>query len=372
MTPTLAQCLGRKGNDLAAVRILAAVAVLYAHAWIVTTPGVRTEDFFHVFGFSPDFHGVHAFFILSGLLLTRSLMEKPDALRFVIARLARYLPAIFAAACCAALVVGPIATRLPLRDYFAGGAPFRFIAAVTTLADVNATLPGVFEANREPGILFVPLWTIHYELVFALVLAVISSLGLLRRRRLVLAGLLATLAVNVVWFWNGEEHAHLGSPHHLVRFCSAFGLGIALAVFADKIPVSNRLLLGLAVVAAPLAYSHVAALAGMILIAYAMLCVGFTGGRLAGGLGRLGAWSYGFYVWGYLIEQTIAWSAPGLSAWAVWGVAFCLALAAGWLSWELVERPCVARVSAVAGAARALIRLPRRKAAPPSVPLGRE
>jgi peptidoglycan/LPS O-acetylase OafA/YrhL len=270
----------------------------------------------------------------------------------------RYAPAILVAAAVAAFVVGPIVTTLPLRDYFGSGRPFAFVGAVATLLDVNATLPGVFQDNPRPGILFVPLWTIHYELAFALVLACAGALGLLRARRLALACLGVVLAVNVAWFWNGDEHAHLGSPHHLVRFASTFGLGAVTALYAERIPVSNRFLLVLAAATAPLAFSHVAALAGMLLLAYAILCIGFSGGAVAGALGRLGTWSYGFYVWGYLIEQTLASVAPDWSGWAIWAAAFPPALLAGALSWRLIERPAIARTSAVAEAARrALLRI---------------
>lgn len=60
MTQTLADWLARKHNDLAAARMLAATAVLWAHARVVTEPGLKTADFPHVFAFSPDFHGVRA------------------------------------------------------------------------------------------------------------------------------------------------------------------------------------------------------------------------------------------------------------------------------------------------------------------------
>lgn len=366
MTPTLADCLDRKDNDLAAVRILAATAVLHAHGWIVVTPGIKTADFMHVFGFTLDFHGVHAFFILSGMLLMRSLMTRPDALRFTVARIMRYVPGILAAALFAALVIGPLVTTLSLADYFGSGAVAAFVAAVTTLYDVNATLPGVFMEAAEPGILFVPLWTIHYELVFAIALGLAFALGLMSLRRLVVAGLVGVLAVNVVWFWNGEEHAHLGSPHHLVRFVSTFGLGVAMALFAERIPVSNRMFLTVLAAAIPLAFTPVATLAGMLLIAYSILWIGFCHGRIAHALAQIGVWSYGFYVWGYMIEQVAAWFAPDASGYAIALAAFPLALAAGALSWVFVEKPAIA----LTGPLTAAIRRPftRRRAVEPSVP----
>ncbi|GLK78337.1 acyltransferase family protein [Methylopila turkensis] len=367
MTPTLADCLDRRSNDLAAVRIIAAAAVLWAHAWVVTTPGLKTADFMHVFGFSLDFHGVHAFFILSGMLLARSYMTRPDALRFVVARLMRYLPGIFVSTAIAALVIGPLVTRLPLEAYFADGAPFRFIAAVTSLVDINATLPATLDRGAEPNTLYIPLWTVRYELVFAICLAVAGALGLIGRRMLTLAALVATLAVNVVWFWNGEAaHLDLGTPHHLVRFASAFGIGIALATFADRIPVSKRLFALVAAVAAPLAFTQLAALAGMALIAYAIVVIGFARPPLAGALARLGTWSYGFYVSGFLIEQCLVHAAPSLSAVGVFLLAFPLALVAGWLSWRYVEAPSIGLVNPITGAIAR--RLPWRDGAADPLP----
>lgn len=353
MTPTLAECLNRPHNDLAAVRILAATAVLHAHAWFTAVPGMKTGDFLHVFAFTFDFHGVHAFFILSGLLLTRSIIDRPDALRFVVARMTRYLPAVLLAALTAAFVIGPIVTSAAPADYFTAGLA-AFVLKITSFANVNATLPGVFDANPFPGNLFIPLWTIRYELAFAIVLAAIGALGLLRYRMLVLAGFAATLAVATIWFWNGEEHLALGTPHHLVRFATTFGIGVAMGVFADRIPVSNRIMLGVGLVAAALAFTHLAAIAGFALIAYGIVWIGFCAPPLAGRLARLGVWSYGFYVWGFLIEQTVAYALPGASAWTVLAWSFPLALLAGWASWVFVEKPSIAYTSAIASAIRRL------------------
>lgn len=367
---TLASCLARRDNALAAVRILAATAVLYTHAFIIASGGTTDEAFAHPFAFRIDFHGVHAFFILSGLLLTRSLIERPDALRFIVARLVRYMPGILVAALAAAFVVGPLVTHLPLADYFRSGRPFVFVAEVTSLANVNALLPGVFDTSPDRGNLFIPLWTIHYELVFAVILAIAYALGLLRDRRIALAGLGVALAVNVVWFWNGVGHPELGWPHHLVRFTSTFGIGVALALFAERVPVSRRIGAAVVAVAVALAFTPLAALAGMALIAYAILVIGFAGGPLAAALAQLGVWSYGFYVWGYLIEHTLAYLRPDWSGWTVWVAAFPIALTAGALSWRFLEQPLIARTGVITRALRG--RLGRRSGAEASVPLGSE
>lgn len=349
MTPTLAECLDRKSNNLAAVRILAATAVLWAHAWVVTQGSV-TEDFLHVFAFALDWHGVHAFFILSGMLLTRSYMRHPDAVRFVVARLVRYLPGIFVSTMIAAFIIGPLVTTLPIGDYLGSLAPIRFVVQVTTLTDVNALLPGVLDRGAKPDTLYIPLWTIHYELVFAFCLAVAGLLGLIGRRWLTLAGLVVVLVANVVWFWNGEGYPALGSPHHLVRFATTFGIGISLAVFADVIPVSRRLFGAVAIIAVLLAFSPVAALAGMLLLAYAIVIIGFAPLPLTKPLARIGAWSYGFYVSGFLIEQCLTHAAPSWNGWGVFAAAIPLSLAAGAASWLLIEKPSLAWVSPIANA----------------------
>lgn len=354
MTQTLADCLARKRNDLAAVRMLAATAVLWAHARVVTESGLTTADFPHVFAFSPDFHGVHAFFILSGMLLTRSILDRPDAIRFVTARFVRYVPAIFVSALFAAIVLGPAATTATLSDYLSLDLP-GFVLAVSSLYDVNATLPGVFADQPKPSILYVPLWTIHYELVFALCLAALGIAGLLRIRPLVAAGFAGTMAAATFWFWNGEEHLALGSIHHMFRFCTTFGIGIALGVFADRVPVSGRVLLVVAAIAAPLAFTHFAAVAGFALLAYAIVWIGFAGGPVFGALAKLGVWSYGFYVWGFLVEQTIVWLIPGLGQWSVFLAAFPISLLAGWLSWRFVEQPTIARTNALSDAMKRLL-----------------
>lgn len=68
------------------------------------------------------------------MLLTRSIMDRPDAVRFATARLIRYVPAIFVSALVAAVSLGPAATKVSLLACptvwtgFAGGAVLRALA----------------------------------------------------------------------------------------------------------------------------------------------------------------------------------------------------------------------------------------------------
>ncbi|GLK75373.1 acyltransferase [Methylopila jiangsuensis] len=366
---TLASQLSDRENNLSAVRIVAAALVMLSHSWLATVPGIQTRDFFHIFGFSLGHHGVHVFFILSGLLLTWSMLRKPDPLRSMVARVVRYFPAIIVSCLIMTLVVGALVTRLPASGYYGSGQTWGFLASVIGLANVNATLPGVYENNVYPGILYVPLWTLHYELAFSLTLSILVATGAILRKGLVLAGLAVTLAIYTAWFWDGESHANLGSVHHLVRLGTAFGVGVAMAVFADRIPVSWKGFAILAPLCAVFAYSHFAALAGIILLSYLILCVGFTRNAVVGFLATLGTWSYGLYVSSFVIEQTVTHLAPHWPNWAISISSFAVAVTVGAISWRYVEKPCLRYINPITDRVHGLAA--RLVGAEPPAPRGR-
>ncbi|MHA1189475.1 MAG: acyltransferase family protein, partial [Alphaproteobacteria bacterium] len=222
--------LGR-AETFATVRAIASSTVLFSHAFVATIPGIDTPDYVHVLSFSLGHHAVHIFFLLSGFFLTMSLMAHRDPAGFLIGRILRLYPAVIVGALVAALLVGPVVTTLPLSVYFADPQVWLFIVRVGTLFDISATLPGAFEGNAYPGILFVILWTLRYELVFCAGLALAQKIGLLDNRRLIAVLLVGALVLHAWWFANGEDGVSYGSIHHFIRFAVAFGIGVAAALW---------------------------------------------------------------------------------------------------------------------------------------------
>ena len=328
-----------RAETFATVRAIASSTVLFSHAFVATIAGIDTPDYVHVLSFSPGHHAVHIFFLLSGFFLTISILGRRDATGFLIGRMLRLYPAVIAGALAAALLVGPLVTTHSPAAYFGDRDVWLFIVRVGSLYDISATLPGVFETNPYPGILFIILWTLRYELIFCIGLAIALKMGLLDRRRWIAVGLVIALAGHAWWFANGEDGVVYGSIHHLIRFAVAFGIGVTLALWRDAIPRSAAILIVLAIGAFLVRDGALAATAGLVLLSYAAIYLGTSKALIFSPVNRLGQASYGVFVYGFAIEQILAWKFPELGAWALGMAALAIVLPLAYLSWHRLEKP---------------------------------
>src|SRR5260370_7111914 len=101
---------------------------------------------------------VPMFFVLSGFLVAGSGMRLSTK-NFVLNRASRIVPALFADIVFAALLIGPLATTLPVNLYFTG--PTFFTYFLNIAGWVHYSLPGVFESTPSPDVNG-PLFTLPY------------------------------------------------------------------------------------------------------------------------------------------------------------------------------------------------------------------
>jgi peptidoglycan/LPS O-acetylase OafA/YrhL len=107
---TLGERASGRDNNFNLVRLMAAGLVLVSHSWPLTgTPGEPLEK---IADFSLGHLGVDIFFVVSGFLVTGSLLDRPMG-SFLRARALRIFPALAANSFGTALVIGPLVTALP-------------------------------------------------------------------------------------------------------------------------------------------------------------------------------------------------------------------------------------------------------------------
>jgi peptidoglycan/LPS O-acetylase OafA/YrhL len=128
-----------------------------------------------------------------------------------------------------------------------------------------------------------------------------------------------------------------------VRLIFVFLLGSCLAVFSRQIRLDGRIAaVAIAVFLVTLRYGHffefgLIALAYLCLWAAAVLPVSWRR------VGRVNDYSYGLYVYGFLVEQSLA--AAGVIAWGFvpyLGLALLITAACAWLSWHGIEKRAMA------------------------------
>jgi peptidoglycan/LPS O-acetylase OafA/YrhL len=205
-------------------------------------------------------------------------------------------------------------------------------------------LPGVFEHNPFPGAINAAIWTLPLELKCYLIVLVAGALGLIGTRRgITLAAFIAI--ASFAWLlhhppsnilFNDIIVLQKGYSFWPVPF---FVLGMLLYGWRAQVSVHG---LGAVILVAAYAGLHDTALAP------ALFYIAFTYGVLWAGttpmLHRFAPkhdYSYGIYVYGFVIQQCLATLAPTLDHLTAFVIVLPIVFAFACASWHWVERPAL-------------------------------
>ncbi|MFF7296898.1 acyltransferase family protein [Streptomyces sp. NPDC008265] len=349
------------------IRLVLAAAVIVSHSRIL---GFGKPEFGH--GFTQgqvDFGkwSVYGFFVLSGILVTRSGMRLGLG-RFLWHRALRLLPGLWACLFVTALVIAPLMywKLHGSLDGFArrDGGPVDYLLSNSAIRIRQADVSSVVTDATQNGIAHDPgingaLWSLHYEVLCYLGVAVLAVTGVLARARravLLIALVLALLLVREAAtqpFWAGPfdssysrlvEIPLLGHTHpaFALYLTFAFVLGAVIELYRERIPVSDALgFLSLVTLLASARFGYLFVV-GIPAFAYFLVWLAI---RLPAPFRRIGArndYSYGVYIYGFVVEQALA--VFGFTRWGLLPylalsltVAFLLAV----VSWHCVERPAM-------------------------------
>ena len=276
------------------------------------------------------------FFVISGYLVSLSWWAQPRLLPFVAKRVLRIWPALTVVVLLALLVLGPVFTKVPWPDYWQNAMTWDYLRNIAL--QIRFSLPGVFTDHPLPNAINGSLWTIPIEVSCYAVLAAAGLLGLLRSRLIWALLCVAYLA----WFLTNMTMDLTGSMNHYWEFPAYFAFGSLIAAFNKQFLRHRAAFAAAACACALLAYAFGFSYSALLLFMPAtLLAVGTASWPLLSQAGRLGDVSYGVYLYAFPIQQCVRALAPGLSFVASLAVVVVLTLAAGWLSWRLVEAPAL-------------------------------
>ena len=340
-------------NALGLLRLFFAALVIFDHAFPLGGYGV--DPFWNLTRGQASLGtlAVCGFFAISGYLIAKSGMSA-DVVQFMWRRVLRIFPAYWTLLVVTAFVVGPVlwlAEGNALGQYFerTPGSPYFFLTGNWTLTigtyGIRDLLAETTPYGREVGtsILNGSIWTLAYEWTCYLIVAGLVLLGVMKGARLVVPALTAFFLFIVVGF----TFRPVGMAALFPQFVDpqfqvltlTFLLGSTIAVFSKQIPFSN--LLGIASAVVVLGTLTLGWWSFLGIPAYAYLVL-YLGARITGPLARIGKvndYSYGVYVYGFLIQQVLAYL--GVNEWGYLPfvlIALILTLGFGWLSWHGVEK----------------------------------
>ena len=333
---TLGQVFDPRANALNAWRLGLALAVIVWHSWVLT--GHQAPPFaIHQFA-TQDF--VDGFFAISGFLIPASWLSKPRLRDYALARALRILPGMWVCLIVTAFVLAPIGIAIQggsVSKLITSGGPLRFVVRNSAVAYVQFDIGGTPTGIPVPGVWNGSLWTLQYEVLLYIVVAVLGLIGLLGRRWLFPVAVALTLAWTVLTpcpFDGGTV------AERLARLAAMFAAGALIHRFREVIPARWSLVAVSAVIVLVANFLPDYRAIGAVPLAYAVIVSGALIHNKRMNLRT--DLSYGTYVYACPIQQVFVMSGLGTLnplVFAIISTAATLPFAA--MSWFLIEKPAM-------------------------------
>jgi peptidoglycan/LPS O-acetylase OafA/YrhL len=348
---TLGHRFDPRCNALNAWRLTLATGVIVCHSFLVTghhIPSSAAVRQLLAEGW------VDGFFAISGFLITASWMHRPHARDYFIARALRILPGLWVCLIITAFVIAPAAVAIQGGpNLLASTAPIEYVlknsAVLMVQPDIAGTPTGVIFPQMWDG----SLWTLFWEMLCYIAVGVLGVTGLLYRRWLIPAWLVAAMVaaallppLSVLDTLRPPAPVDTTTGALILaaiaaRLALMFAAGALLYQYRNVIPARWSLVAVSAGIVAASSFTSNYRLIGAIPLAYAIIV---SGALVRNARLRLRTdLSYGVYIYAFPIQQLLA--ICGLGAlhpliFAVIATAATLPLAA--MSWFLVERRALA------------------------------
>lgn len=322
-----------RNNNFTVLRLVLAWLVLFGHSFPLTGTGFDPISklmmpYTWIGGIA-----VGGFFAVSGYLVSASITQRsiPD---FVASRSLRLYPAIICYSLVAILIIGPIAVKVPLSQYFEAN-PWENLKNAT-LWDWIYNLPYAFANNPIPGSTNGSSWTLPAELRCYLLVLVFGFFGIFdtkTRANLALFGLLILMRMSFPSVPVFGDNPRFESP------LTFFVVGCLFWVNRAWIPLSWPLAI-VAVVACVASFAAVtpwSLYTYVFAVTYVIFMIVYRLPHLD--MDAYGDFSYGIYIYAWPIQQLVWFS--GQNAYVNTLLATLVILPVSYLSWRFVEKPAL-------------------------------
>lgn len=334
-------------NSFGFLRLLFAVAVLYFHSYILGGFGNEPFGTFLKNQESVGSMAVMGFFVISGFLVTKSLINSGSVLVYSFRRCLRVLPGFWVCLLVTACIFAPVVFLLE-RHTLSGfpvlgpNGSLDYIRNNFFLLMHQYTIGNLLANNPLKNIFNGSLWTIFPEAKAYLFLGI---LGVLKLHKSKTALLLIFFAMWSLIFFNIPVHSASNKFLRLVidpvflLYGTYFFAGAVCFLFRDLLPLNNYwfyLCVGLAVLAATLGFLHQTL---PILGPYAVL---WLAQKLPfRNFANKGDLSYGVYIYAFPVQQLLSLVHINRNFFIYFGLSLLVTLVLAVLSWNWVEKPAL-------------------------------
>ena len=324
-------------NFFTPLRLIFAFMVLIGHAFIIATRNLQAEP--HIFyHYSFSYLAVNLFFIASGFLVTKSMLYRGDLAEYSSARILRIFPALAIHVFFVMFIIAPFVTSMPLREFFTHPDFLTQPVKVLSFYKTEMELPQIFENNNET-LASATLWTLRYEVLAYIGTAVAFSLGLMRKKWMVLAQFItfsiAWVAINGLGLFESLP----GTGQNLLRFGICYTLGAVMFAYRERLRFHILGVFATIIAASITNGTAMFEVMTAIMLAYFVLWAAYVKLPKLNGLQSLSDVSYGIYIYHWVIMQTLNHMYPDIGPWQLIALAGPITVIISIASWRWVEKP---------------------------------
>jgi peptidoglycan/LPS O-acetylase OafA/YrhL len=342
-----------KNNNFTFIRLVAALMVLITHSFTLVYGGVAEEPFRKVSLISIGTIAVSMFFIISGYLVTGSLLNSKNIKRYILARVLRIYPALWVMLLITVFLVFPFLSSYSLREYFSSGDLYTYFAKCAVLFfNVEFSVPGVFTTNPYANNVNGSLWTLPVEIYMylsLLALWVVAILGgkIFSRqieqvfRFIVLITACILILVLFVYIFNSTR------INDFFVLVILFYLGAVMKAFQSSIVLTAKIFIPLLVILVVALFANKLVFVWLLvfILPYCLLYLAYLPIKGLNVFKRGGDYSYGIYIYAFPVQQSIVYLWPSVSIFQLTILATLVSFIFAIFSWHLIEKPCKSLVS---------------------------
>lgn len=330
----LKDTVGQKSENLHFMRFLAAILVIISHSFPFGMGSLEGEWFIELTNSQLTMGGfaVSIFFFCGGYLITMSMEKSKSTFKYFEARIIRLIPPLFFVTFIL-VILGGLLTNLSPIEYYTSAGTWKYL--LNSIFILTHNLPGVFVGNINGSAVNGALWTLPVEFVCYVLCFIAYKLGLINKKRFPWSVPLVILGTIAVWKIGGM----IPLAREVIRPVLLFYIGMGYWIYREHILLSTKYAL-IAVIGFILCFILNLGNVGMLFFfPYIMMTLWFGTKQCSSKIGKLGNYSYGIYLWGCPVQQTLVQLMGGqMNPYINFLLAIPIAILFGMITYEVAEK----------------------------------
>ena len=317
------------------MRVILALSIICLHSGEISYGPSNPAEIYASPWRGPAAALVPMFFALSGFLVAGSLERSRHLVSFLALRALRIVPALTGEVVLSALVLGPLLTTYSLHAYFTDPRFTRYFWNI--IGEIHYQLPGLFIGNPDTDATNAQLWTVPYELMFYIICAAIALIGIYKRRFWML-GFACVFIFLALYGTDLEKHPRPWTVTGGNLLMTGVA-GMLFYRFKKSIPWNFGLFAIAAVLSLILLAHHEWDAFTPLPLTYATIYLGLLNPPRDRYV-LSGDYSYGLYLYGWPLQQTVAYMGPVFRHWYInLLLVYPSVVACAFISWWVIEKP---------------------------------